>query len=195
MSEAKPLPPTVRAWAGRILGEVTAVRDASHPRDDSRVWELDRGDGRRAFVKVSPSATFYQRETRAYRHAVPAMGPEAAPQLIATNAELLTLLVTGLPSRPLTRQRLAPAVEAAAHRQGARLLARLHTAGEMSGAHREEAEAALPAAADGAEKHLRRAGNRLTAAEQRLVRFSAEEVRRLGPLPWEFIHGDAQLLH
>lgn len=56
MSDAKTLPPALRGWAEREVECIADVRDASHPRPSSRVWELVRADGCRFYLKVSPSA-------------------------------------------------------------------------------------------------------------------------------------------
>ncbi|MFK0159570.1 phosphotransferase enzyme family protein [Streptomyces sp. NPDC090493] len=183
--------PALLGWAGRALGARPCVRDASHPRESSRVFQLDLPSGIRFFLKVSPRPVMYERETLALRHAVPALGAGRAPQLRASNADHLALLLTAVPGRPLEQLTLTPAEEVRAHRQGGALLARLHTAGDLSGPRRAEAEQALQAAADGAEDHLRKAGDRLTAVEQKLVRDLAEQLRGLPPLPLAFIHGDA----
>jgi Ser/Thr protein kinase RdoA (MazF antagonist) len=81
------------------------------------------------------------------------------------------------------------------HRQAGAVLARLHAAGELTKTTRATAKASLQAAADGADKHLQRAGDRLSPAEQKTVRGFAEELRTVGRVPLGFIHGDAQLLH
>jgi hypothetical protein len=78
MTEPETMPTALRAWAERNAGSVHSVRDASHPRPNSRVWELTRPDDVRFFVKVSPSVKFFQRETFAYWHAVPALGSGGA---------------------------------------------------------------------------------------------------------------------
>ncbi|MFJ9566935.1 phosphotransferase enzyme family protein [Streptomyces fuscichromogenes] len=177
-------------WAGRALGTQPSVQDASHPRGNSRVWRLDLPSGVRHFLKVSTRPVMYERETLALRHAVPALGAGRAPQLRASNADHLALLLTSVPGRPIEQLALTPAEEVRAHRQAGALLARLHIAGDLSGPRRAEAEQALQTAADGAENHLREAGDRVTAAEQKLVRDLAEQLRGL-PLPLAFIHGDA----
>ncbi|MGT2525793.1 phosphotransferase [Streptomyces nojiriensis] len=77
------------------------------------------------------------------------------------------------------------------HQQAAgALCARLHEAGELDRADRVEAEASLEAAADGAEKYLARASDRLTEGEQQLIRDA--QLRRVGPVPVGYIHGDNQ---
>ncbi|MEV0938614.1 phosphotransferase [Streptomyces phaeochromogenes] len=50
----------------------------------------------------------------------------------------------------------------------------------------------MSAAADGAEKYLARAGDRLDHDEQQLVRDHAARLRRVGPVPVGYIHGNNQ---
>ncbi|MWA08450.1 phosphotransferase enzyme family protein [Streptomyces sp. BA2] len=183
--------PDLLAWASRVLGARPAVRDVSHPRENSRVFQLDLPGDVRFYLKISPKAVMYERETLALRHAAPALGAGGAPQLRASSADHLALLLTAVPGRPLEQWTLTPAEEARAHRRSGVLLARLHAAGDLSGPRRAEAEQALQAAADGADRHLRAAGDRLTAPEQKLVRSLAEQLRTLPPLPLAYIHGDA----
>ncbi|MFD8424126.1 phosphotransferase [Streptomyces sp. NPDC059466] len=192
--------PALLTWAGRELGvRVTVMADAPHPRRTSRdnspgnprVWVLRRPDGARFHLKVSSRPLAYERETLALRHAVPALGAGRAPQLRASNAEHLALLLTTVPGRPLRQLTVSPAKEARAHRQGGVLLARLHAAGDLSGPRRSEAEQALRAVADDAGLLLRRAGDRITSAEHGYVRDLTDRLRLLPPLPLAFIHGAA----
>lgn len=182
--------PALLAWASRALGARPSVQDL-HTRENSRVWQLSLPGDVRFYLKVSPCPLMYERETLALRHAAPALGAGHAPQLRASSAERLALLLTAVPGRPLKQLTLTPAEEIRAHRQGGALLARLHAAGDLSSPRRGEAERALQAAADGADNHLRRAGDRVTPAEQKLVRDLAEQLRTLPPLPIAFVHGDA----
>ncbi|MGT2525792.1 hypothetical protein ACU4GG_00140 [Streptomyces nojiriensis] len=99
MRPTKPLPAAVRHWAEQRIGHVVSARDASHDWDRSRVWELEGADGVHRYVKVSPSEKF-TRETRAYRHVVPALGHSRAPHLIDSRAQDLALLLTVVPGRP-----------------------------------------------------------------------------------------------
>lgn len=184
-------PPVLIAWAGRALGARPAVKDVSHPRENSRVWRLDLPRARRFYPKIPPEAVMYERETLALRSAAPALGSGGAPRLRASSAEDLALLRTAVPGQPLKHLELSPVEEAHAHRHDGALLARLHAASDLSGPRRAEAAQALQAAADGAEGHLAAAGDRLTAPEQKLVRQLAEELRALPPLPLAYIHGDA----
>lgn len=183
--------PALLAWASRDLGARPAVQDVSHPRETSRVFQLDLPGSVRFYLKISPKAVMYERETLALRSAAPALGAGCAPQLRASSAEHLALLLTAVPGRPLKQLTLTPPEEARAYRQAGALLARLHAAGDLTGPRRAEAEQALQAAADGADGHLANAGDRLTAPEQKFVRDMAEQLRTLPPLPLAFIHGDA----
>ncbi|MBH5338777.1 hypothetical protein IHE55_29960 [Streptomyces pactum] len=192
MRQITPLPTDLRRWAEQHIGPVTAVRDASHDWPRSRVWELEGSGGTRRYVKVSPSAKFFTRETRAYRHLVPALGHSRAPNLVGSRAEALALLLTAVPGSPAAGAALSTAAWRAVHRQAGALCARLHEAGALGRADRAEAEGALEAAADGAEKYLARAGDRLTEEERRLIRGYAAQLRRTGPVPVGYIHGDNQ---
>ncbi|WP_406389650.1 phosphotransferase enzyme family protein [Streptomyces sp. NBC_00887] len=191
MSDAKSLPSALRGWAEREIGDVESVRDASHARANSQVWELVRADGCRFSLKVSAEARMYERETFALRHATPALGAGRAPQLRSSSADHLALLTTALPGRAVEDLPLTAEEEYEAHRQGGFLLARLHAAGDVTGHWRAEAEGALLAVAEGADKHLDEAGDRLAPAERELVRDLAAQLRMVGPLPLGFIHGDA----
>ncbi len=129
---------------------------------------------------------------RAYRHIVPALGHTRAPHLIDSRAQDLALLLTKAPGTPAKELGLNAAEWRTVHQRAGALCARLHEAGELNRADRVEAEASLNAASDGAEKHLARAGNRLTGDEQQLIRDHAARLRRVGPVPVGFIHGDNQ---
>uniref|UniRef100_A0AAU2JXQ9 Phosphotransferase n=1 Tax=Streptomyces sp. NBC_00049 TaxID=2903617 RepID=A0AAU2JXQ9_9ACTN len=192
MRQPKPLPAAVRGWAEQRIGPIVSVRDASHDWDRSRVWEVAAADGVNRYVKVSPSEKFFTRETRAYRHVVPALGHSRAPSLIDSRAEDLVLLLTAVPGASAKELGLSASDWRAVHQQAGVLSARLHEAGELGRADRVEAEGSLGAAADGAEKYLARAGDRLSEGEQQLVRDHAAELRRVGPVPVGFIHGDSQ---
>ncbi|MFE2527403.1 aminoglycoside phosphotransferase [Streptomyces sp. NPDC059382] len=159
---AKTPPALLLRWAEERIGAVAAVRDASHDRDRSRVWELEGVGGVSWYLKVSPSEKFYMRESRAYRHVVPALGHARAPQLVDSQARDLVMLLTAVPGAPAKRLGLGIVEWRAVHRQAGVLCARLHEAGELESADRGEAAASLDAAAGGAEKYLARAGDRLS---------------------------------
>ncbi|MFD5032101.1 phosphotransferase enzyme family protein [Streptomyces sp. NPDC058220] len=187
------LPPSLRAWAERLLGPLSAVHDASQPRENSRVWEVTGSHGRRFFLKQSPSPKSYERETFGYQSAVPALGFGRAPQLVESDARHLALLLTAVPGTPLSQLALTPSEHRAAHRQFGALLRRLHGADKMPAQGRREAEAAAERTAADVEEHLARAGDLLTDDRRTLVRRSADHVRGLSErLTSAHIHGDAQ---
>ncbi|MGA5412047.1 phosphotransferase [Streptomyces lavendulocolor] len=192
MRRTKPLPTAVRRWAEQRIGPVVAVRDASHGWRRSRVWELTGEGGACWYVKVSPSVKFFTRETRARRGAVPALGHGRAPRLLDSCTDDLALLLTRAPGVPVPGLGLTSAQWRAVHAQAGMLCARLHGVGALDPHNRAEAEASLAAAADGAEKYLGRAGDRLTEGEQQLVRGYAARLRRVGPVPLGCVHGDNQ---
>ncbi|MET9083613.1 phosphotransferase [Streptomyces sp. NPDC004237] len=192
MSSTKPLPAALKRWAEQRIGPIVSVRDASHSWDRSRVWDLEGRSGVHRYLKVSPSVKFFTRESRAYRHIVPALGHTRAPHLIDSRAQDLALLLTAVPGAPAKELGLDTAQWRTVHQQAGALCARLHEAGPLDPGDRVEAEASLSAAADGAEKYLARAGDRLDHDEQQLVRDHAARLRRVGPVPVGYIHGDNQ---
>ncbi|MEU9303291.1 aminoglycoside phosphotransferase family protein [Streptomyces sp. NPDC048269] len=192
MSEPKTLPAGLKRWAEQRLGPTVTARNASHDRPSSRVWELGCGNGVRFYLKVSPSETAFTRESLAYQSAVPALGHGRAPQLVDSHAGELALLLTAVPGTPVKGLNMTTGEQRAVHRQAGVIIARLHQAGDVKGEARAAAEAAFSAVADGAEKHLARAGDRISPDEQQLVRDYAERLRGVGRVPVGFIHGDNQ---
>ncbi|MEU3355131.1 aminoglycoside phosphotransferase [Streptomyces sp. NPDC037389] len=179
MSGTMPLPAALKCWAEQRIGPVVSVRDASHGWDRSRVWDLEGERGAHHYLKVSPSVKFFTREGRSYRHIVPALGHTRAPRLIDSRAQDLALLLTAVSGAPAKELGLDAAQWRTVHQQAGALCARLHDAGPLDHGDRVEAEASLSAAADGAEKYLARAGDRLNQDEQQLIRDHAARLRRL----------------
>lgn len=197
MTDTTALPDSVHAWAESVLGPLTAVRDASHPRPESRVWEVThRGDGPRHFVKISPTPKFFARETRAYRQTAPALGRGVVPRLVETNPQQQALLLTAVPGRGVKSLPLTPARQRAVHRQAGVWLSRFH-GGPRELSPRDHAEAAseVARAVHSAERHLERAGDLIGARERETVRRHATELTQLGPLPFGYVHGDFPTLH
>ncbi|MCX5232374.1 phosphotransferase enzyme family protein [Streptomyces sp. NBC_00233] len=192
MKQTKLLPADLQHWAEQRIGPVVAVRDASHDWPRSRVWELRSERGIDWYVKVSPGKKFFTRETRAYRHVVPALGHRRAPHLVDSRAGELAMLLSVVPGAPASELGPTDGEWRAVHRQAGALCARLHEAGPLDRADLAEAQASLEAAADGAEKYLARAGARLTADEQQVIRDHAARLRRVGPVPVGYVHGDNQ---
>ncbi|MGW0578131.1 hypothetical protein ACWD25_19655 [Streptomyces sp. NPDC002920] len=61
------------------------------------MWDLEGERRVHHYLKVSPSAKFFTRESRAYRHIVLALGHTRAPHLIDSRAQDLALLLTAVP--------------------------------------------------------------------------------------------------
>ncbi|MEU2788435.1 aminoglycoside phosphotransferase family protein [Streptomyces sp. NPDC007100] len=186
----------VRAWARRrVGGEIAAVRPVAGRPGGPRVWELRRADAARFFLKVATEPAGYTRETRAYRHAVPALGHAHAPVLVDSDPGRLALLLTAVPGGSAAA--LAPGHEdrTELYRQAGRLLRRLHDACEAGPAGGADAWAdAHHAAAEERAAALSAAGE-LGAAECRMLRERAAALRLLPPLPAAFLHGDVREHH
>lgn len=187
MTEAARFPAPLARWAEAFLGPLQVVRDTSHARSNSQVWEVVGATGRH-FVKRAPAPVFYTRETHAYRAAVPQLGFANAPILTASSAELLALVLTAVDGAPLTGETSA-ARRRTAHRQAGHLLRRFHEAlpdHETVGATAEVAESTLT----GLEVHLAAAGEQLSTAEADMLRRIVGTLPFLGPLPAGLRHGD-----
>ncbi len=188
------LPDSLDDWARRTVGAFGTVRDISVDASGSgRVWELTRPDRTARFVlKTARGPAAYRAETFAYRHALPALPTGGAPQLLDSEATHLALLLTAVPGHPLRELRLPPAEEREAYRQTGALLARLHTAGDLTPRHRAEARDELDAAPHALERLLHRCGDRTTRRERALARALVGDLPHLGPLPLALVHGDLQ---
>ncbi|MEU3185747.1 aminoglycoside phosphotransferase family protein [Streptomyces sp. NPDC006923] len=193
MSHATPLPAPLRTWAERLIGPLHAVHDASHARENSRVWGITGAHDRRFFLKQAPTAKFYERETFGYQSAVPALGFGSAPRLVDTDARQLALLLTAVPGAPVSRLAPGGAQRRTAHRQLGALLRRLHGTERMPASGAREAVAAAERTAADVEKHLARAGDLLTGDRRARARRAAGHVLALTDrLTPGHIHGDAQ---
>ncbi|GAB2992506.1 hypothetical protein GCM10023080_067990 [Streptomyces pseudoechinosporeus] len=192
MSVAKPIPPALLQWAQSIVGPVHPVRDVSHDRGNSRVWQLTCAVGV-VFAKLAPSPKAFTRDTRALREVAPGMEAGTTPLLLASNPLQQALLLSPVPGHMVKSLSLTPAAQRMLHRQAGIWLRRFHGgAGELSAQDRADAAAEVARAAAGAEKHLDRAGALIGPQERRTVRWHAAALGRLGPLPAGYIHGDFQ---
>ncbi|MFF7475929.1 phosphotransferase [Streptomyces sp. NPDC008092] len=185
-------PAPVLAWAERTLGPLAVLRGAAAGPQHARTWHVVRtGDGGRFHVRVAPDPGAFTRETFAHRHAVPALGPGAAPRLLATSAAHLALIVTALPGTPLDRLRPATAMLRTVHWRAGFLLAQLHQAARRTGTAHHDAPTDLSRLADEAARHLGTVGDRLSADEQKRVMALADRLGFVGRLPLGYIHGGA----
>ncbi|WP_445398661.1 phosphotransferase enzyme family protein [Streptomyces sp. LE64] len=189
------LPDTIDAWARGAVGAFDTVREVHGRRAPGtcRVWELTRPDrSTRFIVKVARNATAYRTETFAYRHAVPAVPAGGAPLLLDCEPAHFALLLTAVPGHPLRELRLPPTEEREAYRRAGALLARIHTAGELTPQRRAAVQEVLDRAPQRLERLLHVCGDRVGSRERALLRALVAELPHLGPLPIAFVHGDAQ---
>ncbi|MFJ8630979.1 phosphotransferase [Streptomyces sp. NPDC093568] len=195
MSVTNPIPSALREWAQGIVGPVLSVRNVSHDRPNSRVWELTYDTGR-AFAKLSPNPTSFGRETRALREVAPGLEPGTVPLLRGADAYEQALLLSLVSGRPVKSLSLTPGGERSLHRQAGSWLRRFHGGPrDLSVQDRQDAANEIVRAAVGADKHLERAGELIRAEERRTVRRHAAELGRIGPLPAAYIHGDFRPIH
>ncbi|MFI5986841.1 phosphotransferase enzyme family protein [Streptomyces sp. NPDC051555] len=188
--DPKTLPAVLLAWAVPHVGRTATVTDASHPRTSSQVWQLERDNGTRFYLKVSPSGAAFARERLAYRTAVPALGHHRAPQLIGSHPGELALLFTAAPGEPVKTVPLSADEQRAVYEQAGALTAHLHQAGEATGDRYEEAVGSFERAAGRAQEDVARAGKLLRPDERDLVLESADGLLRVGEVPVCLIHGD-----
>ncbi|WP_224275001.1 aminoglycoside phosphotransferase family protein [Streptomyces sp. LS1784] len=123
--------PTVPDDAARLLRETAGPYEllgacSPDPTGRTTVWEIRTGDGSRLFAKRHKNALMHQRETAAYRHLAPALGPGRAPTLLAEDGRTLLVVTTALPGVPAIKAALSPAEECEVYRQAGLLAARIH---------------------------------------------------------------------
>ncbi|MEU9410109.1 phosphotransferase [Streptomyces sp. NPDC048281] len=180
------------AWAERTLGPLAVLRHATAGPSLAGAWDVVRtSDGALFHIKIAQNPGAFTQETFAHRHAVPALGPGAAPRLLATSAAHLALIVTALPGTPLAELRLKEAMLRTVHWRAGLLLAQLHQAGRHTGTAHHDAPTVLSRLADDAARHLDTVSDRLSSDEQKLVMGLADRLRFVGRLPLGFIHGGA----
>ncbi|WP_406462539.1 aminoglycoside phosphotransferase family protein [Streptomyces sp. NBC_01622] len=190
MTDPNFLASPLRSWAEKTLGPLTGLRRLPPGSSPAAVWHVVRGsDDARFQLKTAPSPRAFTRETFAYRHAVPALGPGNAPRLVATSARHLAMILTALPGTPLSQARLTEAALQTVHRRAGTLVAELHQAGRPTPAARREASAFVSRLADAAAHHADAVGDQLSLTERKFVMALADHLRVLDRLPLGFIHG------
>jgi Ser/Thr protein kinase RdoA (MazF antagonist) len=123
------MPSALHQLAGAVTGTYTVV--AEHPRPGGTrpsVWEIQGLGGERWFAKQHAGPKLHRREVDAYRKWTVSLGPDRAPELIASDTETRTVLVTAVPGRSLDTLRLPVEQERKAYEQAGELLARHHGA-------------------------------------------------------------------
>ena len=182
------LPGPFAGLARQVAGEITDVTDCSWPRDSSAVWRIASASGGCWYLKRHSSDRFHTREVAALRDWAQALGPDRAPELAAADPELLIMVITAVPGRPVLELQLSAREEREVHRQAGLLLGRLHESTQAPGA---VADVSGPASrVDG---RLDQAGGLLTPAQRTLARDCASGLTWLGPrVPAVASHGDFQ---
>ncbi|MFI5864650.1 aminoglycoside phosphotransferase family protein [Streptomyces sp. NPDC051546] len=193
MTNAASLPPDLHQWVTRhVTGmDTAAVKDASWPRGDSRVWHVRANHGE-VFVKLYPSTEKYEREVKGCEHATRVLAADEAPRLLARDPERPAVVLSALPGRVVRGLPLEQAEEQHVHRLAGDLLRRWHDAPEpISDLEHRRIMASVTAQADEAAMILDRLGDQLSPAEQDLVRDAARDLPGLArSLPLAYRHGD-----
>jgi aminoglycoside phosphotransferase (APT) family kinase protein len=120
------LPEALDLWLRKEFGSYKHAVDVSWRRSDSLVWRVEV-DGKRAYVKISPSALAFVRERDALASVVPAAGIDA-PSLLAIDEEIRAIVtseVRGIVVRALDPPP-APAVERGIHGRAGAAIAAVH---------------------------------------------------------------------
>lgn len=193
----RPLParaPDARAVLGdqladfteQAIGPLRDATDSSWAREGSRVWQLTGRAGGSWFLKVHQNNKFHQREVGAYRNWVPALGPDHAPRLVASDPDQLAAIVTACPGQVLHGAELTEPAWQSVYRYLGRLLRVFHYC-----------EPPMMAQAVGdlskLERHIAAADGLLEVGEEELIRQLAQRLTTLPPIPYGPRHGDVQL--
>ncbi|MFJ4185197.1 aminoglycoside phosphotransferase family protein [Kitasatospora sp. NPDC089509] len=112
-----------------------------HSRDRTgrpAVWEVHTDDGSRLFAKQHKNPLMHLRETTAYRHLAPALGPDRTPVLLADDPRSLLIVTTALPGTPAVRTTLSAAAEREVYRQAGVLAAHIHAQPTTNGVADEQ---------------------------------------------------------
>ena len=117
------LTPELRAFAEARLGPLQRVHFYGWPHAESSVWRVTGAEG--AFLKVFRQPHKFVQEQRAYREWVLQLG--SSPRLLAENAALRALLVSGCPGDLLERTHLSTKQYLEVYRQAGAWLRALHT--------------------------------------------------------------------
>ena len=120
------LPGPFAALARQVAGQITDVTDCSWPRDSSAVWRIASAYGGCWYLKRHSSDRFHTREMAALQDWAPALGPDRAPELAAADPELLIMVITAVPGRPVLELQLSTREEREVHRQAGLLLGHMH---------------------------------------------------------------------
>jgi tRNA A-37 threonylcarbamoyl transferase component Bud32 len=179
-------PAELADFANRVLGPCALIADLSWPYEGSEVYRIRDAHGVDHILKRLINHRFFSMEVDGYQWA-PALGAGRAPRLEAADEDLLAVIVTFLPGRPMLGE-IDPVIEIPAYRQVGRLLALLHASRPAT-----SETAVLERLLDRAEGQLAKAADELTAAQHALARRAAAILADLMPhLSAVPTHGDLQ---
>ncbi|MEW2399996.1 aminoglycoside phosphotransferase family protein [Streptomyces sp. NPDC046862] len=123
------MPSALHQLVGSVTDTYIVVAEYSRPGvNRPSLWEVDGLHGARWFAKQHAGPKLHRREVDAYGKWTVALGADRAPELIASDVETCTVLVTAVPGRSLDTLRLPAEQERTAYEQAGELLARHHTA-------------------------------------------------------------------
>lgn len=179
--------PGVREFTERAVGRITGWEDVSWAWAGSQVWRAHGAFGGTWYVKVHQNGKFHSRQVRAYRTWVPTLGA-ATPRLVAAEDDLLAVVVTAVPGRPLYGAGHTPEQERRIFHQIGALARRIHQS-----APPRPAPAGSGPTVDKAERHLAAARPHLAAGDEEFVRSVVQRAEQSPPLEWVETHGDFQL--
>ena len=179
-------PAELADFASRVLGPCRLIADLSWPYEGSEVYRIRDAHGVDHILKRLINDRFFRMEVDGYQLA-PALGAGRAPRLEVADEDLLAVIVTFLPGRPMLGE-IDPAIEIPAYRQVGELLALLHASRPAT-----SETAVLERLLERADGQLAKAADELTAAQHALARRAAAVLTDLTPdLSAVPTHGDLQ---
>jgi 8-oxo-dGTP pyrophosphatase MutT (NUDIX family) len=175
----------IRKFTERAVGRITTWTDVSWARENSRVWRASGAEGGAWYVKIHQNDHFHQREVGALRTWVPSLG-EAAPRLVAADAQRRAVVLTTVGGRSLHGATYAPEQQRRIFHRIGQLAAAIHTS-----APPRPAAGSLPLGK--LERHLDSARAHLAPGDDEFIRTTAEKAAGLPALEAVPTHGDFQL--
>ena len=173
--------------------DIVAVRDASWPRKDSKVWHVQTSTGD-IYVKISRTPERLDREVRAYQRATAVLGDGRAPQLIAADTELQVVATASLPGVLVRAISPEPDEERTIHGLAGTLLGRWHEhASPVSAAERHRAVVSVMERVAELPGRLERIAHLISEPQRAFAEDAREKLPKLAEdLPLKFRHGDFQ---
>ncbi|MGW1006451.1 aminoglycoside phosphotransferase family protein [Streptomyces sp. NPDC002520] len=123
------MPDALHRLVGSVTDTYTVAREHPRPGDiRPSVWEIHAPGGERWFAKVHAGPKLHAREVNAYRKWTVSLKTGRAPELLASDAESRTVLLTAVAGHSLDTLRLPTEQERKAYGQAGELLSRQHAA-------------------------------------------------------------------